>query len=688
MDGKSDFQDFINLILNTDSETVSEHAKRVNQRSLINVLNCINFKDGVILTNFKHFLYGNLIAVPVKPMPCFSNVLDCSWVNFKIKKSSNYKFINFFISDGYKMIIVKPEVKKIDNEGLTFILPEVGYDINRRGIKRYQCKNIEVEIIQAGQVFRGLLTDFNGEAFCVKLSNISLYELQYSKFDSKSTVLFKKDGNILFSGECIVIRDEISTSKSKIVFSPAFDCIQRYKPKEVRSYRQKFIPSPTIIFRHPLIDKLITLKVEDLSGSGLSVEESYSDSLLIPGLIIDKMEIEFTPGFKIDCKAQVVYRKVIEREDEKLVRCGIAFIELDIQDQIKLSAFLHRTIDEKSYVCNRVDLEALWDFFFETGFFYAEKYSFLYSNKDKLKELYERLYCECPNIARHFIYQDKGKIFAHISMLRIYDKTWLIHHHASLKSNFRTIGQIILRQLGLHINDFRHIHSSHMNYLLCIYRPENKFPHRVFGGFASHLNNIKGCSTDSFGYLYYKAELFESNLSDSPLDFMGWKLNKSLKEDLLELENFYEKVSGGLLLNALELKSDNLDKNFIKQEFESLGFRYERKIFSLKREGELVALIEAVLTDVGFNLSNFTNSIKVFVLNPELLNPRTLFFSLYLISKNYSQKEIPVMVYPLNYFEIQPINYNKVYNLWILDTKFGDEYLKFTENLLIHRHNL
>lgn len=682
------FQDFAKLSFNTETDISIQSAKRVHQKNLINILNCINFKDGIILANFKHSIYGNLISIPIKPQPCFSDILNCSWINFKIKRLNSYEFLNFFISDGYKLIVVKPEVKKIDEEGLTFVLPEAGYDINRRSIKRYTCKDIEVEILQAGLVFYGQLLDFNGEAFCIRLKDISHYELQYSRFNSKSVIIFKKDNNILFSGECTVIRKELNSSIAKVVFKPTFDCIQRFKKKEIRSLRQKFIPSPTIIFKHPIIDKLITLKVEDLSGSGLSVEESYSESLLLPGLIIPQLEIEFTPGFKISCKAQVLYRKILHIDDEHTaVKCGIAFIELDIKDQIKLSAFLHRSIDEKSYVCNRVDLEALWDFFFETGFFYAEKYSFLYANKAKLKEIYEKLYFQCPNIARHFIYQDKGKILAHISMLRVYEKTWLIHHHASLKLNFRTKGQIILKQLGIHINDFRHIYSSFMKYLICIYRPDNKFPNKVFGGFAKHLNKLDGCSTDSFAYFYYKRESLDYDGSLNPLSLLGWKLNKCESEDLLELENFYNTFSGGLLIKALELSPEKINNSTFREEFEKLGFKYERKLFSLKKENELIAIFDASITDIGLNLSNFTNSIKVFILQPNLLDFRILYFSLYLISKNYEQNEIPVMVYPLNYFEVQSIKYSKIYNLWVLDTIYGDEYLKFTEDMLVHKNN-
>lgn len=688
MEQAINFKDFAKLIFNDESLSSIQIGTKIHLKNLINIINRVNFKDEVIFVNFKHSLYGNLISVPVKPLPCFSNVLNCSWINFKLKKLKSYQFLNIFISDGFRLIVFKPEVKNIDEEGLTFLLPELGYDLNRRGVKRYLCREISAEILQSGLVYYGEVTDFNGEAFCVKLLSDSYQEIQYTRFSQKPTVIIKRNGDLLFSGECFVVRKDINSSFAKVVFKPSFDCIQRYKKKQVRSIRQRFLPSPTIIFKHPIIDKLVTLKIDDLSSSGLSVEELYSDSLLMPGLIIPQVELEFTPGFSINCKAQVLYRKILKIDDEhKLARCGVAFTEMEIADQIKLSSFLHRSIDEKSYICNRVDMDALWDFFFETGFFYAEKYALLYANKKKIKDIYEKLYSQNPNVARHFIYQDKGKILAHISTLRAYEKTWLIHHHASLKLNIKTAGQIILRQLGIHMTEFRHMNSNIMQYVICIYRPENKFPRRVFGGFAEYVNDKSICSVDSFAYFYYKKEEAVQYDTLNPLVLLGWKLTKVDKEDLLEFENFYRNHSGGLLVKALHLHPDEYNINSLKATFEKLGFKYDRKLFALKKEEELVAIFDANITDVGLNLSNFTNSIKLYVLNPELLDPRVLNFSLHLISKNYDQDEIPVMVYPLNYFEKHPINFNRKYDLWILDMKYSDVCLKYLEDLFLHKHS-
>ena len=110
-------------------------------------------------------------------------------------------------------------------------------------------------------------------------------------------------------------------------------------------------------------------------------------------------------------------------------------------------------------------------------------------NKKQIKETYAKIYTRNPHIARHFIYQDKGTIFGHMAMLRFYESAWMIHHHAARKSALNKAGLIVLDQIGRMINDSHRLYSLHMDYMMCYFRPDNKFPNRVFGGAARNIND-------------------------------------------------------------------------------------------------------------------------------------------------------------------------------------------------------
>ena len=127
------------------------------------------------------------------------------------------------------------------------------------------------------------------------------------------------------------------------VLEPLKNHIQRFKHKEYRSMRQKITPSPDIIFRHPLTQKIISLKVVDISGSGFSVEEAENNAVLLPGMIIPELELNFANSLKVKCRAQVLYQNTSkDGQNENRVQCGLALLDMDIQHHSNLLAFLHQ----------------------------------------------------------------------------------------------------------------------------------------------------------------------------------------------------------------------------------------------------------------------------------------------------------------------------------------------------------
>ena len=142
----------------------------------------------------------------------------------------------------------------------------------------------------------------------------------------------------------------------------------------------------------------------------------------------------------------------------------------------QLLNFIHQEKDSHAFVCNPVDTSALWQFFFESGFIYPEKYKDIFAKRDQIRELYEKLYTRSPGIARHFIYQEGNHIQGHMSMLRSYENSWLLHHHAASTEHSQNAGLHVLNQVGSFGNNCHRIKSLHMHYLMCYYREENKFP--------------------------------------------------------------------------------------------------------------------------------------------------------------------------------------------------------------------
>lgn len=320
-------------------------------------------------------------------------------------------------------------------------------------------------------------------------------------------------------------------------------------------------------------------------------------------------------------------------------------------------------------------MNALWDFFFETGFIYPEKYAYFQANKEQIKKTYDKLYGQNPHIARHFIFQERGMILGHMAMVRFYEDSWLIHHHAARKSVSMKAGLTVLNQVGQYLNELQNLHFAHLHFVYCYFRPENRFPNRVFGDFARQLNDPRKCSLDQFAYLHYRRKEVGADTVPAP-----WELTETTPFDFRELRGFYAFVSGGLMIDAFDLQHDPACRDGVAEEYRKLGFKKEKHFYALRKEGILKALVLANCTDAGFNMANLTNC-AIFMALDETIPADIVESTLGQLSGLYEGEEMPALIYPFSFVEGESIQYEKVYMLWILDLHYSDDYFRFCDGL-------
>jgi len=242
-------------------------------------------------------------------------------------------------------------------------------------------------------------------------------------------------------------------------------------------------------------------------------------------------------------------------------------------------------------------------------------------------------------------------------------------------------GMVVLKQISNYINELHRLSSAHLRYVYCYFRPENKFPNRIFGGFAQQLNDQRGSSLDSFAYFHYR----NTERSNSSIPH-PWSLTETRPEDYVELNNFYTFTSGGLMMDAFDLRSATALQDPLSQEYQHLGFKKERRHYSLLEADELKAVIIVDVTDIGFNMANLTSCTTVIILDD--MTPRFFVESaLACVSMEYEHQEMPVLVYPVAYAESNALPVEKKYTLWILNMQFTDNYFMFCDTFFHHVHN-
>ncbi|UPU34089.1 PilZ domain-containing protein [Geomonas paludis] len=609
-----------------------------------------------------------------------NNKLECRWVAVEsINTATNgCAFESIFVVSGHRMITATPELISISDQGAVFLLPEKCIEVNYRKSRRHPCQGVSAELFQNGARFQGTLIDFSAVSFRVQIHGDGSRTFNWINSDAPLQVVLTNDSTTLYSAECRITSQTLGHRDRIYLLEPLQGRMQRFKAKDVRSCRHELLPLPNAVFRHPFSQKTIDLKVLDISGSGFSVCEDAEASVLLPGMILPELELRIGNSFATKCAAQVVYREdAAKKEKAPVVKSGLCFLDMDIRDHVSLLSLLYLAKNRHSYVSTQVDLDELWQFFFDTGFIYPEKYHFVQVNKAHLKETYRRLYTENPGIARHFIYQEHGNILGHMAMLRFYQGTWLVHHHAANKSESNHAGLVVLDHLSNSINDSYNLKSSHMDYLICYYKPENRFPARIFGGFEKQADDKKGCSTDTFVYFHYQRAFSEDWNFSGP-----WSLARTTREDLHELEAFYEQHSGGLMLNALDLEPGVDGCEELSQQYQQAGFSLQRHLYTLKRNSMVKAVLMINISDVGLNLSDLTNSVKVLVLDQEQFPKDILMIALSIITHKYQQNEIPVMVYPESYAEATNLPFERKYTMWAFNTQTQtSNFIKFLGDL-------
>jgi hypothetical protein len=658
-----------------NQDLIRNHApnkKIIKQKELINLWNCHHFKDGMVYVQLHHPQYKEDLLVHAHPAPCNDGSMTCRWPEESRHITENAEILNIIFTDGLSVFLIPAQLKNVQKDHFTIHLPENGYVLGQRRARRYLCRDVEVEVVQNGFEAQGRLVDFSAMAFAVKVTPKTAGSFRWFNAETQSTIHLYRDEQMIFSAPCNCIRQTSDQATRDMVFAPAISQMSRVLKKKSRNSRVGVTPMPNITFDHPATKEKIKLDVYDLSTSGFAVYLSAEEDVLMAGMIIPDLTINYADALKMKCNAQILYR----REEKKgNIRYGFAIRDMDVVNYNRLSHIIMNIIDPNTHIAEEVDADQLWKFLFESGFIYSKKYNLVQSHRQTMKEFYRRLYRDNPEFIAQLTYQRNGRIYGHISMIHSYERTWMIHHLAAGTLNNKRTGVQVLKQALRYIDGIYRLPAAQMDYMMFYYRPENSFPDHFFGGFARHLNNRQACSLDLFAYLSYPTSGVRQPLP------VGWSLEPFIASDFGEIDRFYRNVSGGLFLKILRLDKSQEDTESLSQLYARNGFKRSYQSFSLKGKGMLKAVLIVNQSDSGLSLSDFLNGIKIIINDADGLPWEMLSAAISQLVGSYTIDKIPILVYPSSYVESKEVSSKKQYTLWVMDVNYGKELSEyFVEN--------
>jgi len=648
-----------------------ESSRTIEKEKLVNTLNYIHFKGGHIYALMQHPKYDKPILVKVLPEICEEHELTCHWdEHYSDFGLENYHFRYLIITESQTIILVPAELLHISNQGIKIQIPQKSHILCKRQTHRFYCSNVNADLMQSGFLAKGRLIDFSALAFRINVNPEAPFS--FHRFDSSvySTIRLSQNGRTLFSGRCNCVRMKQEFQGWEIVVSPSNDHVKQLQPKRIRYPRLQIYPPPIATFDHPFTQKKNKYEIFDISSTGFSLHDAMGESSLIPGMIIHELSIVYAGELKISCSAQVVQCR---KKDDETVIYGIAILDMDIHSYSRLNRILGMNMDPHNYISTEVDMDALWEFFFDTGFIYPKKYKSIQKHKEEFKRTYKKLYQDNPEIARHLTYEKSGQIYAHMSTIRAYERTWMLHHHAARPIDKKRTGFLILRQLTLFLYGMYHLPSAKMDYVLSYFRPENDFPNRVYGGFARDMNDPKICSLDLFLYMTFPVGSPRQELPS------GWSLHASSHSELWEFEQFYKNHSGGLFLDVLNPATRELTEESLEHVSQRLGFLRRWRVYSLVNRGCLKAVLIVNQSDVGANLSELLNGIKALIIDPKDLSWEIFSLAVSSLTGVYQGENIPLLLYPPAYLDDVDIPYEKGYYLWIGNMVHYNKFLEYLQ---------
>ncbi len=647
-----------------------EPGRPIELTKLINKINHVSFNDESVYLIFSQLATGALVMVKAQPRLCdkdeFTLQLSPSDAAIDLK---NYELHSLLIDDGLSAIVAQLQAIGLEDFFLKTTLPRRGAVKNLRKNRRYPCDDAACKIIQGDFNVVGRLIDFSTGGLGISLDD----HPGIAGFDrSKPAFLdITRADHSIYSGMCRCLVNRFDAYDSKMVFLPLEQQFSLYPKREIRDNRRKIDYAFSAQFQHPFFRRSVERDIFDISPAGFSIKDAADEDILLPGMFLPELTIVYAGIVKMNCSARVIYREAQDADGR--IKYGLALTDMDLESYTRLRQVLNVTDRIHASISTDVDMEALWEFFFDTGFIDAEKLDRIKPRREEFKALYRKLYDDNPDIARHIVYKRNGRIYSHVAMIHAYEPAWLIHHFAARKMDSRRQGMMFLRHVIEYLGPYQRLQGLATSHYMTYYQPKNDIVEKLFDNFNRYINDSKKCSVDAFAHLYFHKKEMVRKL---PAD---WEIRESTLRDLSILKEFYESVSGGLMFGALGL---DRPADALKKSFTRAGFRREYRTYCLCHLDKPLAFFVVNRSDIKLNLSDLINGIKIIIVEPDILSWAMLAATVNSLGAHFPERTLSLMIYPAYFLSLQNIRTEKQYNLWILHAKAGDEWLAYLNRVI------
>lgn len=338
----------------------------------------------------------------------------------------------------------------------------------------------------------------------------------------------------------------------------------------------------------------------EMEGIGFTAEPG---DLLPIGTRLPSLTLVLAGGATVRAAGRVVSRRALESgSGPRAVRCGVRLDPLTPEAQSTLADVIVGRTHPGLELARGLGFDAVWCFLRETGFLYAEKEQQLRPSLPEIRTTMTRLLAHPEGPLRTLVFRaPAGDIQGHVSVVRAYQRTWMLQHLAVRKDGGSTMAAA--RALNQGIIDYLE-HLPDAEWIRIWFRPKNRYPARTFGRFARvqfdhHRNHVKT-------YAYYTAP----SEGAPELALPGATVAEATAADWADIRRHFVARGETALLSAEDL-CGAADLSQMDDAYREIGLTRRREALVARRDGRLLGFALLEISSPGINLSDITTAFRM-----------------------------------------------------------------------------
>jgi hypothetical protein len=267
-----------------------------------------------------------------------------------------------------------------------------------------------------------------------------------------------------------------------------------------------------------------------------------------------------------------------------------------------------RRVSECVRRAGRADRDGIWELYLRSGFLYPAKLKRLSSRLDRVRETLAGLLSAGEDVGRVSVRERDSRLTCSLSVVRAYERTWLVQHMASL-TDPRGMLAVLRRTVSWMV------HHHEVDYGLFTWRPGNRSAEEMLGSIRRSLADGGAGFSVSETSDYYVLDIatlrhrVDGRGSDRRQD--GIELSVAAQEDCADLALALERRFGTVFCAVHSLRPDELTLGALSQRYRAYGLGRWRQVYVARYAGIPLAVALAEWASPGMNLSMFLNKYQI-----------------------------------------------------------------------------